>query len=49
MPDVPAGCDYVLYFQQDSTVKAANQKIYREAKVRPGESTDMGEVRFEAR
>ena len=49
VPDVPAGCEYVLYFQQDSTVKAANQTINREAKVRPGESTDMGEVRFEAR
>jgi hypothetical protein len=49
VPDVPSGCDYVLYFQQDNTLKAANQTIYREAKVRPGESTDMGEIRFEAR
>jgi RNA polymerase sigma factor (sigma-70 family) len=47
MPDVPAGCDYNLAFQQSSTVEAANQTIFREAKVRPGESTDMGVVRFE--
>jgi len=46
--DVPAGSDYSLAFQQNSTVKAANKTIFREAKVRPGESTDVGEVRFES-
>ena len=48
VPNMPAGSDYNLAFQQDSTVKAANQTIFREAKVRPGESTDLGEVRFTA-
>jgi protocatechuate 3,4-dioxygenase beta subunit len=46
VPDVPTGCDYSMAFE----IGAAHRRRFpslRHAAVRPGETTDIGEIRFE--
>jgi len=45
VPDVPTGADYALMISSRGN-RVGNRTVRSEAKVRPGETTDVGEVRF---
>ena len=44
--DVPTGCDYNLFAQSGTMIKE-QRRASVDAKVRPGETTDVGDIRFE--
>jgi protocatechuate 3,4-dioxygenase beta subunit len=47
IPNVPAGCNYQLIVESEMlTPKKQRVAFYNPAKVRPGETTDVGEIRF---
>jgi hypothetical protein len=43
---VPVGCDYNLVVEDSRTSKQHRVAFYEKAVVRPGETTDVGEIRF---
>ncbi len=47
VPDVPIGCKYTLVAESGIAPKESRVAFFKNATVRPGESTDVGEVRFE--
>jgi len=46
VPDVPTGCDYSMAFEIGAARRRRIPSL-RHAAVRPGETTDIGEIRFE--
>jgi beta-lactamase regulating signal transducer with metallopeptidase domain/protocatechuate 3,4-dioxygenase beta subunit len=46
VPNVPTGCDYALVIESGATIKDRRVSFARDLKVRPGETTDAGEIRF---
>ena len=46
VPDVPIGCKYSLVVESGLASKNRRVAFFENATVRPGESTDVGEIRF---
>jgi hypothetical protein len=46
VPGVPVGCNYNLVVENSRTSKQHRVAFYEKAVVRPGETTDVGEIRF---
>jgi protocatechuate 3,4-dioxygenase beta subunit len=46
VPDVPTGCKYSLAVESGATIKQRRFTFLQHASVRPGETTDVGEIRF---
>jgi Carboxypeptidase regulatory-like domain len=46
VPDVPTGCEYSLAVESGATIKQRRVAFFQHAAVRPGETTDVGEIRF---
>ncbi len=46
VPDVPVGCNYDLVVESGRTSKQRRVAFHQNAVVRPGETTDVGEIRF---
>jgi hypothetical protein len=46
VPNVPSGSDYTLFVEGGRTLQQRRFALYDGAKVRPGETTDVGEIRF---
>ena len=44
--DVPTGCDYGLAVQTSGALKRLQFAYHEKAEVKPGETTDVGEIRF---
>ena len=45
MPNVPIGCDYSLV--AESRAKMTQQRVaFKDAAVRPGETTDVGDIQL---
>ena len=43
--DIPTGCDYTMFAEAGTMIKDYRQ-AWVEAKVKPGETTDVGDIRF---
>ena len=46
VPDVPIGCEYTLVVESRLTAKDRRVAFATKKAVRPGETTDVGEIRF---
>jgi beta-lactamase regulating signal transducer with metallopeptidase domain len=46
VPDVPIGCDYALAVESPGSIKSRRFAFLKKAVVKPGETTDVGEIRF---
>jgi hypothetical protein len=46
VPDVPIGCDYALAVDSMEEIKKRRFAFLEKATVKPGETTDVGEIRF---
>ncbi|APW63706.1 carboxypeptidase regulatory-like domain-containing protein [Paludisphaera borealis] len=46
VPDVPTGCDYGLAVDSLGAIKSMRFAFFEKAVVKPGETTDVGEIRF---
>jgi hypothetical protein len=44
--DVPTGCDYSLAVETNAALKDRQFTFHRRAAVKPGETTDVGEIKF---
>ena len=47
VPDAPTGCDYGLAVETNAQIKGRRFAYYSRAAVKPGETTDVGEIKFE--
>ncbi len=48
VPDVPVGCDYAMAVETLGAIRARQFTFLKRATVRPGETTDVGEIRFKS-
>jgi len=46
VPEVPAGCDYGLAVESPGGIRERRFAFLKKASVKPGETTDVGEIRF---
>jgi len=46
VPDVPTGCDYALAVETLGSMKTRKYTFLKKVVVKPGETTDVGEIRF---
>jgi hypothetical protein len=46
VPKVPAGCKYNLVVESGIAPKSQRVAFFRDASVRPGETSDVGDIRF---
>jgi hypothetical protein len=46
VPDVPTGCEYSLVVESGATKKERKVAFFPKASVRPGQATDVGDIRF---
>lgn len=49
VPDVAVGCDYAIAVESPGSIKERKFAFLKQATVRPGETTDVGEIRFKSR
>jgi hypothetical protein len=47
VPDAPTGCDYGLAVETNGSIKGRMFAYHPKAAVKPGETTDVGEIRFD--
>ncbi len=46
VPEVPAGCDYALAVESPGGIRERHFAFLKKATVKPGETTEVGEIRF---
>ena len=46
VPDVPVGCDYAFAVENLEPIKKRRYAFLNKASVKPGKTTDVGEIRF---